>query len=552
MLQRNKNRLKEGAISTENRFFLSTNIKSYVLFSLPAVSALCMTFSLPGFDYSILAWFGLAPYLYALRQMGVFAAAGLGFIFGYFYGLGTFYWLPITQDVSLIQFLLIIVPTFSLFYLPFGLLYRQISPAVGSWMIVVAPALWVTIEYTRANFFFLALPWNFIGHSQYQYLSLIQIAGLTGMYGISFLIVMVNQFLSQLPELNIRQKKDSSSVTASKFFNYKWVVPLFMIIITFAFTFFYGFQKIKLPESDASLRLALIQANVVTRNNMTKLEQKEHLQAYRQLSLKAAEKAPEIIIWPASSLPARITSTLVRQTVQQIARETGVYLLVGGAGIEKFSTRKKSQVSFSNSEFLYTPAGRVKGKYNKMRLVPFDEYLPLQDKIPWPEWVTSLKFSFIRGEEYTLFEVNGAKFGTPICWENMYSNLVRRFVKAGAQFMINVTNEGYTGRTSAPYQTLAMTVFRAVENRVPVLRAATTGVSCYISPNGEIVERISDSNGDDLFVSGILVKDVPLYASKTFYTKHGDIFAFAALGVVALCLLFSLYKRWPSRAGMRN
>jgi len=111
--------------------------------------------------------------------------------------------------------------------------------------------------------------------------------------------------------------------------------------------------------------------------------------------------------------------------------------------------------------------------------------------------------------------------------------------------MVNVTNDGYTGRTSAPYQTLAMAVFRAVENRVPVLRAATTGVSAYISPNGEIVERIRDSTGDDLFVSGILVRDVPLHNAKTFYTMYGDIFAFVCIGLVVVSLIFALFtRRW--------
>ena len=116
--------------------------------------------------------------------------------------------------------------------------------------------------------------------------------------------------------------------------------------------------------------------------------------------------------------------------------------------------------------------------------------------------------------------------------------------------MVNVTNDGFTGRTAAPYQTLAMTVFRAVENRVVVLRASTTGVSCFIGPDGDIVERIQDDAGNDIFVSGILVRDVPLYNTKTFYTTHGDIFAFAAIGVVVLSLLFSLYIRWRRSSEM--
>jgi apolipoprotein N-acyltransferase len=201
---------------------------------------------------------------------------------------------------------------------------------------------------------------------------------------------------------------------------------------------------------------------------------------------------------------------------------------------------------------LIAPNGRIKKQYNKIHLVPFNEYLPLQGKIKWPRWITPLELSFIRGEEYTLFEVSDAKFGTPICWEGLFPDLFRRFVKAGANFMVNVTNDGFTGRTAAPYQTLAMTVFRAVENRVVVLRASTTGVSCFIGPDGDIVERIQDNAGNDIFVSGILIRDVPLYNAKTFYTMHGDIFAYAAIGVVVLSLLFSLYIRWRRSSEMRT
>ena len=134
----------------------------------------------------------------------------------------------------------------------------------------------------------------------------------------------------------------------------------------------------------------------------------------------------------------------------------------------------------------------------------------------------------------------------------MFPDLFRRFVKAGANFMVNVTNDGFAGRSAAPYQALAMTVFRAVENRLVVLRASTTGISCYISPTGEIVERIRDNNGNDIFVSGTLVKDVPLYNAKTFYTMHGDIFAFAAIGLVVVSFLFSLFVRLKHRRGRRT
>ena len=543
----------ERTLSTESRLSAKTNIKKYILFVLPAVSALCMAFSLPAFDYGILAWFGLAPFLFALRQSNVIYGAVFGFIFGYFYGLGTFYWLPLTEEVSFPRFLFLILPTFSLYYLSFGLLYRLIRPTTGSWIIVGAPALWVAMEYARANLFFFSMPWNFLAHSQYRYLPVIQIADITGVYGISFLIVMVNQFLSQVLELFFKERKWAPSYGFRKIFTKNWIVSFIMIVVVIASTVIYGWQKSVLPGSEESLRVALVQANVLTRNNMDIADQKEHLATYKRLTNEASSSKPDLIIWPASSLPAPISSSLVRKTVRKLARETGTYLLVGGAGVEKLKPRKKGLLPYSNSEFLFGPTGRIKAQYNKIRLVPFDEYLPLQGTITWPRWITKRSESFIPGKAYTLFQVSGAKFGTPICWESMFSDLFRRFVKAGANFMVNVTNEGYTGRTSAPYQTLAVTVFRAAENRVAIVRVAPTGVSCYISPNGKIVERISDSKGNDLFVSGVLVRDVPLFKAKTFYTMHGDIFAFAAIGVVILCVLISLYTRWrPSSYGLRK
>ncbi|HEA68415.1 MAG TPA: apolipoprotein N-acyltransferase [Desulfobacterales bacterium] len=509
-----------------------------------------MTFSLPDFDYGILAWFGLAPFLFVLRQGSVIAGAVFGFIFGYFYGLGTFYWLPLTEDVSFPQFLFLILPAFSLYYLSFGLLYRLIRPTTGPWIIVGAPALWVALEYARSNLFFLSMPWNLIAHSQYRYLPVIQIADITGVYGISFLIVMANQFWSQMPDLFARRRLAPAAFNGrAKGTN--WTARFLPLVLVMGFTLFYGRHKLAAPDSSEHLRVALVQANVLARDNMPIAEQKEHLMAYQRLTREVASEKPALIVWPAASLPAQFRFRVVRRAVREIAREAGTYLLVGGAGVEKFKPKKDGQVSYSNSEFLIAGTGRLKKRYNKIRLVPFNEYLPLKGKLTWPRWITTLKKSFVPGKAYTLFEVSGVRFGTPICWENMFPDLFRRFVRDGAQFMVSVTNEGFFGRTAAPYQTLAMNVFRAVENHVAIVRVATTGVSCNINPSGKIVERVRDSDGNDLFVSGTLVRDVPLFKAKTFYTMHGDIFAFAATGASSLFFLISLYSRWRLRFRLR-
>jgi len=514
---------------------------------LPVASALLVTVSFPPFDRGILVWLGLSPLLFALRQRGPFVAAGLAFLFGCFFGIGAFYWGLSIPLINPVKFLIVLL-TFSLYFLAFGFLYRRISAGLGSWIMVGAPALWVALEYIRSNLFFLSFPWNLLGHSQYQYLPVIQIADITGVYGISFLIVMVNQVLSQVPDLLLTRRL-APTLTAGHAGGINWAAHLLTLAVVLALTFSYGWHRLVAPQGGAHLRVALVQANVLTRDNMPSAEQLEHLRAYERLTKEATGSKPDLIVWPASSLPAPVgSSLLVHYLVGRLADETGTYLLVGSAGHEKSKPRKEGDPPYSNSEFLISPHGRIQEQYDKIRLLPFNEDLPLKGKVNWPRWVTTLQKSFIPGQAYTLFQVSGARFGAPICWENMFPDLFRRFVRDGAQFMVSVTNEGFFGRTSAPYQTLAINVFRAVENRVAIVRAATTGVSGFINANGEIVERVRGSSGEDLFVSGVLVWDVPLSNNKTFYTVYGDIFAYTVIGTAALILLISVCAQQGPRS----
>ena len=497
-----------------------------LLLSAPFVSGLLLFLALPGFDLGFLAWLGLAPLLFAVRQRGPLVAAGLGFLFGFVFGGGGFYWLNAIPFVTTSRFFLM-VAAFSFYYLVFGLLYNLTSRRMGSWMIVGGPALWVALEYARANLGFLALAWNFLGDSQYRYLPWIQIADITGVYGVSFLVVMVNQCLSQLPGLRGARR-------------WQWGPQLAVVALLLPATLLYGWQKLAEPEGGQHVRVALVQANRLARDNKSLRDLTAHLQAYGRLTQEAARDKPDLIVWPSSSLPAPFGSWLVRGPVNRIAAQAEGYLLVGGAGGDKFAPPRDGYLPYSNSEFLISPAGRLEGQYNKVHLTPFSEYIPLYGKVKWPRWITTLEKSFVPGEAYTLFNVSGARFGAPICWENSFPHLFRRFVLDGANFMVSVTNEGLFGATSGPYQTLTMNVFRAVENRVTVARAATTGVSAFINSKGKIVERIRNADGKDLFVSGVLVRDVPLSKKRTFYTLYGDVFARAATGAAALMLALSV------------
>ena len=511
-----------------------------VLFALTAASALMVSASFPPADIGIFAWFGLSSLLFVLRQRGSFAASIFGFLFGCLCGIGTFYWTRNVIGINLSDFLLFLF-VFSLYFSAFGFLYRLISRRSGFWIIIGAPALWVALEYVRSNFFFLSWPWNLLGHSQHRYLSVIQIADITGVYGISFLIVMVNQFLSQVPEFFSIRKTAPIGNTAFRTYGRNWIIQFLTVTLLMVATFVYGWYKSGAMDGDKRLRVALVQANVITQDKMPFADQEKHLQIYERLTRGAALGKPDLIIWPDSSLPASIHSRLVRFTIMQLAQDTGAYILVGGAGHEKTTPKKEGYLTYSNSEFLITPSGHIVGQYNKIRLLPFNEYLPLQGMMKWPQWITTLKESFIPGEKYTLFEVSGIKFGTPICWENLFPDLYRRFVKEGAQFMVSVTNEGFLESTAAHYQTLAMHTFRAVENRVVIARVSPNGVSGFINPDGEVVDTVKDSNGKELFISGVLLRDVPLSNRKTFYTIYGDIFAYATISMTALTILVSLF-----------
>lgn len=505
-----------------------------LLLALPLVSGLLAVVSLPSFDLGLLAWVGLAPLLFGLRQRGPLVGAGLGLLFGCVFGVGTFYWLHLVPDATLFKLFLLMI-AFGLYYVVFGALYALSSRSIGSWIVLVGPLLWVALEYARASLGFLALPWNFLAHSQYRNLPVIQIADLTGAYGISFVLVMANELASQLPDLFGGRR-------------WPWRAHGLALGLVLVVVLLYGWHRLgAAPESRDHVRVALVQANLTAQSKMSVKEQMAHLGAYDRLTGEAAKDAPDLIVWPSSSLPAPISFWTIRLYVNDIARRAGVPLLVGGAGGDKFAEPREGQLPYSNSEFLISPSGRLEAQYNKIHLTPFTEYVPLQGFVRWPRWITTLDRSFVRGDDYTLLQVSTARFGAPICWENAFPDLFRRFVLGGANFMVSVTNEGLFGPTSAPHQTLALTVFRAVENRVAIARAATTGVSAFIDSSGSIVASVKDDRGNDLFVAGVLVWDVPLSRGRTFYTLHGDVFAQAAVAVVLLILLLSVFTARRAR-----
>jgi len=210
--------------------------------------------------------------------------------------------------------------------------------------------------------------------------------------------------------------------------------------------------------------------------------------------------------------------------VWQAAREASASLLLGSSQQRKFEENKSKKFSYQNSAYLVQPVKRLvrHQRYDKIRLLPFGEYLPLKDNIPWASIGIPKIAGYVPGKEFTVFELPDFKFAVTICWENIFPNMVRRFVKGGAQFIVNITNEAWFGQTAAPYQFLSMSVFRAVENRVFVVRCANTGISCFIDSCGRVFKRVRNKDGKDIFVRGVLTASVVPLDSRTLYTRYGD------------------------------
>jgi apolipoprotein N-acyltransferase len=299
----------------------------------------------------------------------------------------------------------------------------------------------------------------------------------------------------------------------------------------------------KAPRSD-TLRISVIQANIPQDIRWNPRFQKQNLEKHIELT-KAAVRTdqPALVVWPETSVRGSVAQNKqLAETFATLAKESAAFLMIGSAERPKFSRGGSQTSNLWNSAFLISPAGNIVGRYNKIRLFPFGEYLPYKE-LPWPSRIASAWNTpgFEPGSKFTVFEIGGNKLAVTICWENIFPNLVREFVKNGARIIINMTNEAWFGETAAPYQLLSMNVFRAVENRVAVVRAANTGISGFIDPFGRIIGTVQKGH-KELFVEGHLTKNVVMSAEQTFYTAYGDVFVLGCIGGFFILISSSFLK----------
>ncbi len=506
---------------SEGKVNIKLNKLSMKIF-FAALSGVLGFAAFPPLDLSFLGWVCLVPLFLALENTTKKQALMLGYVTGVVFFSGLLYWLVNVTFPGTV----ILVLYLGIFFCAFSLAARFIIK--NSLELLILPFLWVILEFIRANLFS-GFPWGLLGYSQYMNLNVIQIADLTGAYGVSFLIVGFNSALF-------------AWVTRSKRKVSYMMVALLFILISVS----YSRYKLDNYEIWASPKASVIQGNIPQELKWDGAQAVRIISVYKDLSLQAAREDPDIILWPETAYPYLVGEDMPPvKTITQLGKEFEVPLLAG-------CVTDKGDVFYNSAVFFKN--GQIDEIYNKTHLVPFGEYIPfkwLNDLLR--RYVDKPIGDFSRGKEYTLFSLTGTsiqdfgqeiikttgyyKFGVLICFEDVFPYLSRRFVKDGANFLVNITNDAWFKKTAAARQHMQASVFRAVENRVPVVRAANTGISCFIDSTGKIRSILENKSGEDIFVRGILTDEIEMSSWRSFYTFYGD--SFVLFCMVMLIILFS-------------
>ncbi len=499
------------------------------------------------------AYFALIPYFFTLDSK----TAGGAFKYSYLFGLLFFcllgYWLT---NVNIIGFVLL-AAYFALYFAFFGFFaamflnppaeFEKISAKFLLKTIIFIPAFWVTLEVLR-GWVLGGLPWALLGYSQWKNIVWIQIADITGAYGVSYFVLAVNVALYQMIRILLIKPDVMLLLGVSKEAKIKILTTISGFLLAALFLVSgYGMTILKLRESyysssadKAALRVSVLQGNIPQEEKWDSKIKNIIFEKYKRLTFMSAIEKSDLIVWPETSFPGFLEDEPVMAAqLRNVVRQSRTDVLVGAptcGDLEK-------GLRFYNSAIFYGPDGEERKRYNKVHLVPFGEYVPFEPFLSFIRNFVQIGH-FTAGEERTIFtmvtryqKINlEVKFAALICYEDIFPGLVREFCNNGADFLVNMTNDAWFGKTSAPYQHAQASVFRAVENRVNVVRATNTGFSCFISPEGRILDSVKE-NGKEIFVTGHKGAILTLRKEKTFYNRFGDVFS-------AFCffLCFLAYK----------
>lgn len=504
---------------------------------LAAASGLLLTGSFPKIGLDWLAWFALVPLLAAIANLSAKESFRIGFIAGLIHYLTLLYWVvPVMRTYGYLPWYLSIAILFlfaavlALFPAVFSMALSAIGRTPFRCLLIV-PLLWVALEHIR-SFVFTGFPWALLGHALYLRHHMIQIADLFGAYGVSFLIVLSNSAIF-LVVTHIRQKRwHNASVSKPVLFGATAVFAAGLLL-----TWIYGAWRIQsidhLMAASPTARVAVIQGNIDQAIKWDPAHQVAAIKTHQRLSLSAKSENPDLIVWPESATPFYMFYDK-RPTEMVIAgiEHADIDFLIGSPSV----ARQGKSVIYYNSAYLISPATENLSKYDKTHLVPYGEYVPFERWLPFLGKLVAQVGDFRPGKPGKTLPWKESAIGIQICYEVIFPGLSRALVKNDAALLINITNDAWFGTTSGPYQHFSMTIFRAVENRRALARAANTGISGFIDPVGRIL------TSTPLLEEAALTRPLPMLRLITFYTRFGDLFALACLAGALFGILLELGK----------
>ena len=411
---------------------------------------------------------------------------------------------------------------------------------------LLGASAWTAHEWVR-GWLFSGFGWNGLGVALHHNWPLIQISEFTGVAGLSFAVVFTNVIAVCIP---LRLVAETRTHRMRPHFDL--TLTMIGLIALFAF----GLHAVQNPSAAKSLRVAALQTNIAQTAKLHADNPEQVFNICDQLSALAVQREPDLglIVWPESSIPGILgRDAWVLQFPQTIAQRSGTDLLLGVDNEENDRDY--------NAALLVSPAGESQ-LYRKVHLVPFGEYVPLRHSFPLfaaiaNTWVPG---DFAAGTEHIVFHLTkrDVQVAPLICFEDTVGDLVRYFVLNGANLLVDITNDGWFLQSAGSEQHLANAIFRCVENRRPMVRAANTGVTCFIDEFGRFVQatshipnetgqpakRVQDDTGST-FTEGVLtgVINLPADSTLTFYTRHGEWFAECCAGITAIAIILALVWR---------
>lgn len=504
------------------------NFNAYTRVLLAVASGVILALSFPNFNFSLLAWIAVALLTLASYCSRVAVSPLYGFLHGLFFypislpwldevmrqygGVGPWASAGILGLVALAGGLLMAV---------FSLGVALASRKGRLLACLLAPCLWVALEFARAHLPIIAFPWNLIGYAASGNLPLLQLTAITGIYGLSFVVAGYGAFLAY-------------TILAGKQRVWKslMIVTAALILIAFGGRYF-------IPRATPHYVAHLVQTNFEQQYSYPSDWMPRHAGALNQLrdiSVDAARREPGLIVWPEVPAPFTFQDPDFAARAMQIARDSGSDFLVGIVDWKKNASR---QWYATNSATLLDPSGQRVFTYDKIHLVPFGEYVPLRRWLTFAGKLVADIGDFTPGHEYSVGPLPGGKFGAYICYEGVFPGMVRRFTANGAQLLINISNDGWFGRSSAPAQHAMMERVRAVENRRWLLRDTNNGFTYDVDPYGRTVAEMPPD------VRGQLDAPYGFESEITPYVRFGNWFAW-------LCALVSVGLLGASIAGGRE